>query len=145
MSNFKADLTAFARKAKLSVDEAVKEVVIELHGEIDRRSPVGNPTLWKSPAPAGYVGGHFRANNQYRFEKLPKGIIDGVDATGDATVSAVRASIASAQASGIHYIANNVDYAIDIENGYSKTQAPQGVYKLAMMSTVSKLKKFKAR
>jgi len=142
MGTFTADLEAFARKAKLSIDGAVREVVTELHGEVDRRSPVGNPDLWKMPAPPGYVGGHFRANNQYRFGALPTGEIGGVDPTGSATVLAVHAGIYSAPAAGVHYIANNVDYALALENGHSRIQAPQGVYRLAMMSTVSKLSKF---
>lgn len=139
MGNFSADLKKFTERKKLDLDKAVREVVTELHAEVDRRSPVGNPDIWKPPGgPPGYVGGHFRANNQYKFGSVPTGEIDGVDPTGSNAVSVAKAGIYSAPAAGVHYIANNVTYSIPIEEGHS-TQAPQGVYKLAMMTIVGKL------
>lgn len=145
---FSTDIAAFAKKTNQTIDSAVREVVMELAGEIDRRSPVGDKERWAVnisrasrglPAiPDGYIGGHFRANNQYKFGSVPQGEINGADTDDGKTVAAVRAGVYSSQVAGVHYIANNVPYALALENGHSK-QAPQGIYKLAMMSVVSKL------
>lgn len=148
MGAFATDISAFAKKTNQTVDGAVREVVMELATEVNRRSPVGDKERWAAnlsraarglPAlPAGYVGGHFRANNQYRFGSVPSGEINAEDKSGRAALAATRAGVYSAQAAGVHYIANNVPYATALENGHS-TQAPQGIYKLAMMTVVGKL------
>lgn len=141
MGSFSTDLSQFAKKTNQTVDSAVREVVMELASEVNLRSPVGKPAIWQHPesAPHGYIGGHFRANNQYKFGSLPMGEVDGVDADGSRTVEAIRAGVYSAPAAGVHYIANNVPYAMSLENGHSRVQAPLGIYKLAMMSIVGKL------
>jgi len=148
---FAADLTAFANARKLSIDNAVREVVTELHGEVDRRSPVGNRELWASnmdratrglpPQPEGYVGGHFRINNQYNFGSLPDSEVAGEDPSGSNSTAIAKAGIYSSPAAGVHYIANRVPYAMALENGHS-TQAPQGIYGLAMQTVVGQLHKF---
>lgn len=142
MANFSASISEYAQRTKLGIDAAVKEVVTELHAEVDRRSPVGNPSLWKGSAPFGYVGGHFRANNQYKFGSVPESEIPGVDASGANSTAAARSLIAAAPVVGVHYIANNVPYARALEEGHSQVQAPQGVYRLALQSVANKLKSF---
>lgn len=145
---FSTDIAAFAKKTRQSIDSAVREVVLEIGAEVDRRSPVGDKERWAvnisrasrglQAVPEGYVGGHFRANNQYKFGSVPQGEINGTDTNGGKTVAAVRAGVYSSPVAGVHYIANNVPYAMTLENGHSK-QAPQGIYKLSMMTVVGKL------
>jgi hypothetical protein len=142
MANFSASISEYARKTKQGIDDAVKDVINTLHAEVDRRSPVGNPSLWKGPAYKGYVGGHFRANNQYKFGSVPEGEIPGVDPSGANSTAAARAAIASAPVVGVHYIANNVPYARALEEGHSQVQAPQGVYGLTVRSVANNLKSF---
>ncbi len=50
---FAVDLRKFAEKAKGRADLVVKAATIAVAAEIDKRSPVGNPTLWAGPAPKG--------------------------------------------------------------------------------------------
>lgn len=138
---FSADLAKFAKKTNQNIDSAVREVVLSLAVQVDERSPVGNPDIWTPPgAPAGYVGGHFRANNQYRFGSLPINEVEGVDASGTTATAAVKAGVYSSPVAGVHYIANNVPYAMALENGHS-TQAPKGIYKLSMISVVGGLRR----
>lgn len=148
MASFSTDIAAFAKKTSQMIDASVREVVMELASEVNLRSPVGDKERWAVnvsratrglPAvPAGYLGGHFRANNQYHFGSAPEGEIDVMDKDGNKTIAAIRSGVYSSPAEGVHYIANNVPYAIALENGHSK-QAPMGIYKLSMMTVIGKL------
>ena len=144
--SFESDIKAFAAKANLNMDSAVRTVVMALATQINERSPVGDKLLWSSkfvaaagklgwiePGAKGYIGGHFRANNQYKFGSLPTGEIDGIDKDGAKTMAILQSDLFASPVAGMHYIANNVPYAVRLENGYS-SQAPAGIYGLAMMS-----------
>lgn len=151
MGSFAADIAKYAEKTGKSIDSSVRDVVSELHGEVDRRSPVGKRELWAvnidrasrglDPVPKGYAGGHFRNNNQYKFGNLPSGVIAGEDPSGTNAVAVAKAGIYSSPAAGVHYIANNLPYAMALENGHSN-QAPQGIYGLSMMTLVGVLHRF---
>ena len=118
-------------------NKVVRRVVTEIANRAVNMSPVGNPSLWlfnnngvyvdylayKDP-PKGYVGGRFRGNWQYGFGYPPIGELDNIDPSGGPTKARIKNSIS--KANGIHWIANNLDYAERIENGWS-TQAPLGI------------------
>jgi hypothetical protein len=95
-------------------------------GRLDQRSPVGDATFWKNPAPKGYTGGHFRANWRLGDGAAPAGEIAGVDPSGSATQGAIIAAVPEKAAGRIYYLVNNVPYARRIEDGWSR-QAPQGL------------------
>lgn len=151
MASFAADIAKFANKTNRTIDGAVRTVVMELFAEVDRRSPVGDKERWAvnvdrksrglAPVPAGYIGGHFRVNNQYNFGSLPTGEIDGQDKSGSVAVATAKAGVYSAPVAGVHYIANNVPYAMALENGHSSQapRAPVAVYGLAMITITSQL------
>lgn len=126
MSSFALDLRKFAEKVAEKADAVVKASVIGVAAEIDKRSPVGNPTLWKNKPPKGYVGGSFRANWQLGVGSLPQGVLSGVDPSGSNTQARIVAGIADDAAGKVYYIANNLPYARRLEYGYS-TQAPAGM------------------
>jgi hypothetical protein len=54
---FSLDIKEFAEKTKRNVNDVKQAAAIELFGMIIKATPVGNPSLWKSPPPPGYVGG----------------------------------------------------------------------------------------
>lgn len=149
MGTFTIDLVKYAETTKQSMGEAVREVVMTVAANVDLRSPVGNRELWADniarasrglpPQPAGYIGGHFRANTQYQFGTPPTGEIEGVDPTGEEAMSRIKAGLMSSPIAGMHYIANNVPYARALENGHS-TQAPQGIYGLAAIDTATAMR-----
>lgn len=140
MASFALDLQKYVNKTKQSMGDAVREVVMTCAALVDERSPVGNREIWAMnidrasrglpPTPAGYLGGHFRMNNRYKFGSAPTGVIEGEDPSGTAAMAKVKADVLTSPIAGMHYIANNVPYAMALENGHS-TQAPQGVYGLA--------------
>jgi hypothetical protein len=127
---FVVDLSAFVKKAKGNMDKVVRKVVIDIGTRIVMRSPVGDGTLWKNPPPKGYIGGRFRANWQYGEAVRPKGTRPDIDRSG--AVSLRRIAKIAPQASGkVHYITNNLPYAMRLETGWSK-QAPGGMVGLAV-------------
>ncbi|PRC92674.1 hypothetical protein [Solimicrobium silvestre] len=129
---FKLDVSAMVAKCEGRINEVVQKIVIGISAELMEKSPVGDPVLWKSPPPKGYIGGHFRANWQYAFNVPPGGIIDEIDPSGDATKDEVATRVSSTLGDGTHYLVNNLPYAQRLENGWS-TQAPIGMVALTVV------------
>ncbi len=104
---------------------------------IDRRlvlgSPVGNPDLWKHPAPKGYVGGRFRSNwlpsiNAPRTDQAP--ISDAAAVEGEA-----QEVFSAAPEFPLLFLSNNMPYATALQYG-SSTQAPSGWIETAIDATI---------
>lgn len=129
---FTLDLQKFAEKAKERADDAVSGVVTAIVAKVDARSPVGNPSLWKHDPPAGYVGGHFRANWQLGIDRVPAGELAGVDPTGAETTGRNFAIIPAEAAGHVYTLSNNLPYAMRLEHGYS-TQSPAGMVGLTVV------------
>lgn len=128
---FALDLNNFAQKAGKRADDACGRIVTAVVGEVDARSPVGDARYWKRKPPKGYVGGHFRGNWQLGIDVFPRGELPGADPTGSGTVTRNIAAIPEEAAGPVYTLANNVPYALRIENGWSH-QAPQGVVGLTV-------------
>lgn len=150
---FEADITAYAKRTNQRIDSAVREIVMTVATAVDERSPVGKKELWAInidratrglPAiPKGYIGGHFRMNNQYRFGSVPSESVDGVDPSGGVALARIEAGLEASPAAGVHYIANTLPYAAALEFGHS-SQAPQGIYGLAAIDVASAINKVTA-
>lgn len=146
MASFAIDLAKYAEARKSAMDDAVREIVMTAATLVDERSPVGQPDIWANnisrasrglpPVPAGYIGGHFRANNQYKFGAPATNAVEGEDPSGAAAMTAVKAGVLTSPVAGLHYISNNVPYAQALENGHS-TQAPKGIYGLAAIDVAT--------
>lgn len=129
MTSFALQLGQFQKKYGERFNTFMRAVMLKINYKLDMRSPVGDASYWASPVPAGYVGGHFRANWQYSFGLVATGEKNGTDyvrarGTNDGAIE-------RAPAVGIHYLSNNAPYAQRIENGWSR-QAPQGVVGLTV-------------
>lgn len=131
MGTFALDLQRFAEKTKDKADAAIGNIVVRVHAELDRRSPVGDAKYWKHPAPAGYIGGHFRANWQLGVDVRPASELPGIDTTGDKTRAAVVAEVPKEAAGRVFWLVNNTPYANRIEQGHSR-QAPTGLVGLTV-------------
>lgn len=129
---FALDLQKFAEKAGRKADDVVGNVVVRVAAELDRRSPVGDATYWKNPAPKGYIGGHFRANWQLGVGTRPTAEVAGVDPSGARTLGAIIAEVPEEAAGRVYWLVNNAPYAQRIENGWSR-QAPQGLVGLTVV------------
>lgn len=129
MSDFAANISAFVKKANGNMDKVVRKIVFDIGTKIVMRSPVGDGDYWKSPPPAGYVGGRFRANWQYGYGAIPSGDLPDIDKTGGASTLRIAAGMKTSPTAGIHYLVNNLPYAKRLEEGWS-TQAPAGMVAL---------------
>lgn len=129
---FTLDLRTFIDKAMGNADIVVRKVAIDMLAKTVDRSPVGNPTLWDSPPPPGYVGGRFRGNWQVSFDAPTITEISRIDAAGSATLSAGQAVIQAYHSTvGSIWLMNNVAYAQRLEYGHS-SQAPAGVVRVTV-------------
>lgn len=105
-------------------------------------TPVGNPTLWASPAPAGYVGGRARANWQVSIGAAASGVVAGEDAGGGSTISEGVGTINTAPAGQPIHITNNVPHIMPLNEGHS-LQAPAGFIQRAVAQASGGLEGFK--
>jgi hypothetical protein len=98
-----------------------RETVLAIDTLVVLAMPVGNPDLWQSPAPPGYVGGRARANWTVSIGFPSDAVFDSVDqgrALDDAKTQA-------AKINGFVtvYIQNNLPYIVPLNEGWS-SQAP---------------------
>lgn len=126
--SFESDMRKAGMKITGAVDKTIQGAAIELFSEIVRRTPVGNPTLWKGDAPAGYVGGRLRGNWQAEIDFPLKNKVKDIDPRGAATTSKGTKKIKrfNAKRHEAIYFTNNLPYAERVEQGWSK-QRPQGM------------------
>jgi hypothetical protein len=121
-----------------------REVAQELQDTADRTAgalvyatPVGNPSLWQSKAPASYVPGHARRNWHATIGSKSSSELPGVDASGQVALMEIRAAVKEwVNRSGKHekfYIQNNVPYIERLNDGWS-SQAPAGFVEKAILA-----------
>ncbi len=133
MSTFALDLAKFADKVKGRADEVTGDVVVQIASALDRRSPVGDASYWKSKPPKGYIGGRFRGSWQLGVDTPGSGR-DVIDPSGSATLGAITAAIPTEAAGKVYYLTNGLPYAQEIEDGTgSPRQAPTGLVGLTAM------------
>ena len=130
MASFEDQLKGVSKRHLVKSERFVRGVVFEMAGSIIKMSPVGDASYWEHPAPAGYVGGRFRANWDYGFNSIPKNQYEDVDKSGKTSMNRVKSGMINAF--GVHYIVNNLEYSQKLENGWSR-QAPNGMVKLTAM------------
>lgn len=131
--SFASDIKRFADKTNANMELTVKSIVAHVAQTVVEASPVGDGDYWKRPPPAGYVGGHFRANWDYGVGAAPLAEYDDIDASGAVSMQRILSGMEGAKMVGsIHYIANNLPYAERLENGWSR-QAPHGMVAITAM------------
>ena len=125
--------------------ETPKKLVAEMHHKLATqalegvvaRSPVGNPALWRHPAPPGYVGGLFKNNWHVSFGAVGSETRTQPDASGSASISeASKLESIKSNPFVTTYVYNALPYANRIEHGWS-SQAPAGVVALTVQSLKS--------
>lgn len=129
MATFAEQVKAFADKTNEKTNLIVKKIVVDIGTRLVLRSPVGDPSYWVSPPPAGYVGGRFRANWQYGLDAADTKTSEEIDKTGATTISRVTGEVPSEAVGHVHYITNSLPYSMRLENGWSR-QAPHGMVAL---------------
>lgn len=135
---FALQLQKFAEKAKANADLVVQKVTLDVAKSVIEKSPVGNPDLWKSPAPPGYVGGRFRANWMFGVGQVDTTTTEDIDANGGATLTKLAAAIGATGAGGVTFISNSLPYAEALEYGHSSQIPPHAMVR----GTVSEFQQF---
>lgn len=108
---FDRQIAAFAKKANIGIDRAIRGTSIKLFSAIILASPVDT--------------GRFRANWQASNERPASGTTFAEDKSGSGAVNNVTTYINGAPFANEFTLANNLPYAYKLEFGYSD-QAPQG-------------------
>lgn len=127
MADFGAQMDSILAKYVSKVDQVVQGSVVAFASDVITLSPVGNPALWKHPAPADYRPGAFVANWQYGAGSAPSGTLDARDPGKGATVAKIASAVeAQGAAQRTHYLANNLPYGPVLEFGNHSKQVPPG-------------------
>ena len=124
--SFADQIKNFANKSKKNSDLLVRKTVLDIGTRLVERTPVGDASYWQSKPPAGYVGGHARANWSHSEGDLNTREFDTIDASGGASIGRIVTSVPVKAAGKVHYIQNSVPYIVPLEDGWSR-QAPNGM------------------
>lgn len=117
MGSFADQVNAHEADAIRLMDVAPREVSLEIFSRIIMKSPVKT--------------GRFRGNWQVAIGSAPNGTLEIDDKDGTATITKADAELMGAKAGDTIYLANNLPYAIPLEEGHSQ-QAPQGMVALTV-------------
>ena len=129
---FGALIREWADKKKLDIEKVARGFCINLSTEIIMRTPVGDPLLWKSKAPAGYTGGRAR-NNWFATVAMPSEKMNkSADKTGQASVKRVNAGANKLKAGQTFYLTNNLPYIRRLEYEGWSNQAPAGMLRTSL-------------
>lgn len=121
---FATRLAAFKRdRVQRDGTEIVRRTVLEFaDAVVTQWSPYGDPTLWKSPPPAGYVPGNFQSS-WFLAVGAPSG--ETTDATNHREAHHI-GRLADFKLGETIYLTNSAAHAGALEAGHS-TQAPVGI------------------
>lgn len=117
MGSFADQVKAHEKDAIRKMDLALRKISLEIFSRIVLKSPVDT--------------GRFRGNWQVSIGSTPNGTLELDDRNGTATITQAAASLMGVNAGDIVYLANNLPYAMRLEEGYS-LQAPQGMVSLTV-------------
>lgn len=126
--SFSQQIQEFSENTGQSIDRVVKDFCFGLTTSIQEKTPIGNPSLWKSDAPSGYVGGTARSNWIPSVGQPDTSTTDTIDLNSAQTkFRAIQEKIPG----NIYYLTNSVPYIERLEYGWS-TQAPQGMVRTSI-------------
>lgn len=129
--SFALDLRQFNIKTNQQLRLVVRKIALELLRRVVLRTPVGNPDLWQSRAPRGYVGGFLRGNWQVTIGTPAGGTIDQFSTSAEQVIAEQSGAVSSWDGDGAIFIVNNAPYSMRIERGWS-SQAPQGMVQITL-------------
>ncbi len=136
-NSFSDDIKRFAEQTGDTIDRVIIDYAVGVSQRIIERTPVGNPSLWKSDAPPGYVGGTARANWIPSIGTPDQTEVNSTDQNrGSNQVLSIQNQIPG----NIYYLTNNVPYIERLEYGWS-TQAPNGMMRRTLREARSILRK----
>lgn len=128
---FTLDIQRWVEKAKGNADKVVRSVGLECLTRVVMRTPVGNPDLWQSKAPAGYIGGRLRGSWVVSVGTASSEKPERIDPSGAAAIAEGSSRLSDAVAGPSIFLMSNLPYAIPIEYGHS-SQSPAGMVRVTV-------------
>ena len=130
--SFSLDLSKAVQNIKADKERVIRGSLFSVSNMIIKSTPVGNPALWSSKPPSGYIGGSLRGAWNASVGLPNRNISKKVDSNGAKTVSDVSRVLSDYFSSGqTFYLTNPLPYAQRVEFGWSK-QAPAGMVRIAV-------------
>lgn len=118
MGRFAAKLQGFEDRSLEKIDRIIRYTVLEIRTRLIIRTPVDT-----GRARNGWILG---------VDARPAGEPGGLDPTGQGAAERIAAAVPYRAAGHVYFIANNVPYIRDLEDGGSK-QAPSGMAKITLL------------
>lgn len=132
LREFNAGLDDFAdNEVPEFVEMAVRRVAFAIDRALVMSTPVGNPDLWKRPAPKGYVGGRARANWIPTLNTPSQVPSERKDKQGSATIALLAPVTQNYKIGDTLWLSNSLPYIVRLNEGHS-TQAPSGYVEMAI-------------
>jgi hypothetical protein len=129
---FALDVSKFVAKANAAPKLVVRKVAGDMLAKVVLRTPVGDPSKWKSPAPAGYVGGRLRANWNTSIGGPDLSTTVDTDASGSAVVARGQNVLRGVDGERDVYIMNSLPYVRRIEYEGWSSQARAGMVRVTV-------------
>lgn len=141
MSNaqFRRDYAAIIKKAGDRAEMVVRASASAIGASLVERSPVGDPSMWKGPVPAGYVGGRFKNNWQYGVGSINTDTSAPPDQAGGGSTGRINQGLVTWRPGQTIFITQSLPYAYRLEHGWSQ-QAPSGMVRLTVLEFQSKVR-----
>ena len=121
-----SDMRRASARFKADADRKMRGTCMELSNRIVKRTPVGNPDLWQSPPPAGYIGGTLRNAWRASVGAPSNDVGTRPDEGANEATASLGVAVSGLQSGETFYLTNNMPYAKRVEDGWS-TQAPAGM------------------
>lgn len=123
---FALELRKLIEKAKVAPELVVRKATLDIHSSVVDMSPVDT--------------GRFKNNWNLALGAADLSITTGLDPSGSNTKARALAA-AAAYKGGDMFLTNNLPYAIPLEYGHSKAQAPQGMVRVTVARWNEHIKK----
>lgn len=128
--SFSIDLSKAVEGVKQDAEDIVKGTTFQLFTNIIKRTPVGNPSIWDSKPPKGYIGGTLRNSWHCAINSNVGVPIRGASKSGTDSLKSL-SSIQSYSLGDSVYLVNRAPYARRVEFGWS-SQAPTGMVRISL-------------
>lgn len=130
--SFTLDMKKAIKNITAETERVVRTSLYSLSSSIILSTPVGKPSLWKTPyKPRGYIGGTLRGAWNASVGSPDSTITNSKDKSGQSTVGSVSVTIDAFDMGKTFYLTNPMPYAVRVENGWSG-QRPQGMVRVAL-------------
>lgn len=137
-SRLESDIRAVKKGLVNGIEDSIAEMALSVFSSVVIATPVGNPTLWLSNPPRGYVGGRARGNWQPSFGSPATSALITTDKGGQTTISKGNGLFARYEFGEKIFITNNLAYIQRLNEGHSR-QAPSGFVQKAIMAGIANL------